>query len=138
MKNKQLTKNFNISEFRCKDGTDVPDELEHNVIELAKNLQIIRDELCKEAGVNVPITIVSGYRSEAHNKKVGGARNSYHKLAMASDIRVAPQYMNMLWFIIHELMDFGTITEGGLTYYKNKRTPFIHYDIRGKKTTWKV
>ena len=136
MKTKQLTTNFNISEFRCKDGTDVPDELENNVQELANNLQIIRDTLCKEVGRNVPIIINSGYRTKAHNTKIKGARNSQHLLAKASDIRVEKGLMQHLYILIKELMDFGLIAKGGITYYKEKN--FIHYDTRGVKITWKT
>lgn len=136
MKTKQLTTNFNISEFRCKDGTDVPDELENNVQELANNLQIIRDTLCKEVGKNVPIIINSGYRTPAHNTKIKGAKNSQHLLAKASDIRVEKGLMQHLYILIKELMDFGLIAKGGITYYKEKN--FIHYDIRGVKITWKT
>ena len=40
----KLEENFSLSEFRCKDGTEVPDELLDNVRLLAKNLQVLRDE----------------------------------------------------------------------------------------------
>ena len=37
----KLTENFALSEFRCKDGTDVPPELVDNVTLLARNLQVL-------------------------------------------------------------------------------------------------
>lgn len=37
---------------------------------------------------NAPVTITSGCRCEAHNKKVGGAAKSYHVKGMAADIQV--------------------------------------------------
>ena len=142
MKTKQLTTNFNISEFRCKDGTDVPDELENNVQELANNLQIIRDTLCKEVGRNVPIIINSGYRTWEHhlnvykNSKNKAPKKSYHLTAQAADIRVEKGLMQHLYILIKELMDFGLIAKGGITFYKEKN--FIHYDTRGVKITWKT
>lgn len=45
-------------------------------------LQLFRD------AVGVPVVINSGYRSEAHNKAVGGAKNSQHRLGKAFDIRI--------------------------------------------------
>ena len=60
---KQLTENFKVREFRCKDGSDkilIDDNL-------PKLLQTIRDAFGK------PITINSAYRTPAYNKKVGGA-----------------------------------------------------------------
>lgn len=35
---------------------------------------------------NKPIKITSGYRTEAHNKKVGGVANSSHLKGLAADI----------------------------------------------------
>jgi len=137
VKQKQLTKNFNISEFRCKDGTDVPDELENNVQELANNLQVIRDKFCLETGVNMPLIILSGYRSLKHNAKVKGAKNSQHLLAKASDITISDKtLLNHLYILIKEMIDMELITAGGITFYKSKN--FIHYDIRGVKVTWKT
>lgn len=137
MKQKQLTKNFNISEFRCKDGTDVPDELEANCLELATNLQAIRDKFCLELGYDMPLTILSGYRSPEHNKKVKGAKNSQHLLAKASDITLKDKsLLNHLYILIKEMIDFEEIKAGGITFYRDKN--FIHYDIRGSKITWRT
>ena len=41
----QLTKNFNIKEWRCHDGTDVPYNLVDNVRQCAENLQSLRDAI---------------------------------------------------------------------------------------------
>ena len=46
-----LSKNFKKSEFKCRDGTSVPDELMPNLRELVKNLQIIRDYIGKPVHV---------------------------------------------------------------------------------------
>jgi uncharacterized protein YcbK (DUF882 family) len=35
-----------------------------------------------------PVTIVSGCRSHSHNRRIGGARESYHLRCMAADIKV--------------------------------------------------
>jgi transposase len=51
----QLTTNFDVSEFACKDGTAVPLDLLGNVKTLATNLQALRDALGK------PVKISSGY-----------------------------------------------------------------------------
>ena len=132
----KLTKNFELHEFNCKDGTKVPVEYINNVTILAKQLQIIRVYRSAEVGEDTPIQIISAYRSEAHNKKVGGAKNSMHLKGKASDIRVKKEYMNHLHLLINELIDTNEIIAGGITYYKEKN--FIHYDIRGVKTKWKV
>ena len=76
----QLTKNFTLREFECNDGTSVPKKYIDNVKKLAKNLQVLRDELKK------PIHINSSYRHEYYNNKIGGAKYSQHLTASASGI----------------------------------------------------
>ena len=78
-----LTENFCLREFRCKDGTDVPPELVENVTFLAKNLQVLRQKIGK------PIKVISGYRSPAYNKRCGGTKKSQHMQAKAADLRVS-------------------------------------------------
>ena len=75
-----MTKNFSISEFDCKSGAKMPASVRKNIERLAKNLQFLRDEL------GAPIEITSGYRSPAHNKKIGGAANSRHVVGDAADV----------------------------------------------------
>lgn len=116
-----LTKNFNSSEFDCKDGTTVPYALLGNLQELAKNLQVLRDNL------GASIIIRSGFRSISHNKKIGGAKNSYHLRAMAADI-VCPDYSTSQVFTkILVLIKSGKMKAGGLHCYST----WVHYDIRG-------
>lgn len=140
MKNIQLTTNFNISEFRCKDGTDVPKEFEANIKSLAENLQKIRDRFVEEIGRDIAIDIVSGYRTKSHNEKSKGAKKSQHLIGKAADIRLInnSRYLESLYLLISEMIDLKDITAGGLTFYKNRAVPFIHYDIRGVKTQWKT
>jgi uncharacterized protein YcbK (DUF882 family) len=122
----QLTKNFHIREFASKDGAQTPEELRSNLLELAQNLQKIRDV------IDEPIYINSGYRSKEHNDKVGGVTNSYHTKGMAADIHVKGMNSRQLYTAISQLMDKGTIKKGGLGLYNT----FVHYDIQGKKVTW--
>lgn len=122
----KLTENFNIDEFACKDGTDVPQSLYGNVSVLAKNLQVLRDE------VGVPIYVLSGYRTRSHNTRVGGARHSQHLLAKASDIRITGFSPIQVYNKIEELIKAGKMEQGGLGRYNT----FVHYDIRGVKARW--
>ena len=78
----RLSKNFKKSEFKCRDGTEVPDELMDNLRELVENLQIIRDH------INKPMLIISGYRTPKYNRRIGGAKRSQHMKAKAADIVV--------------------------------------------------
>lgn len=124
----KLTENFSLHEFMCNDGSDVPNEYLPNVVELAKNLQVLRDFIKK------PITINSGYRSPKYNAsaKVKGAKNSQHLLAKASDLRVSGITPRELANIIERLIKEGKMKQGGIGVYKT----FTHYDIRGTKARW--
>jgi uncharacterized protein YcbK (DUF882 family) len=122
----QLTTNFNLAEFACKDGTPVPKELIPNVELLAKNLQVLRDHLGE------PIHINSGYRSPAHNAKVGGKKNSYHMKAMAADITCKSKTPKQLAAIIEKLIAGKKMKQGGIGIYPG----FVHYDVRGAKARW--
>lgn len=122
----QLTTNFNLVEFNCKDGTKVPKELMDNVKELAYNLQIIRDE------IGEPLHINSAYRTPDYNKKVGGKANSYHLKAMAADITAKNFSPNGLAFVIEGLIKTKRIKQGGIGIYPG----FVHYDTRGNKARW--
>lgn len=121
----QLTKNFNLEEFRCKDGTPVPEELIENVTRLAEQLQVLRDAIGK------PINILSGYRTEEHNKKIGGAPNSYHIKAMAADIQVKGMSAQQIQWKLLILIVKRKITAGAVKKYAT----FVHYDI-GPPRKW--
>lgn len=122
----RLTKNFNLSEFDCKDGTEMPSELLTNVLELAENLQVLRDF------VGVPIKINSSYRSLSHNAKIGGSKSSQHLFAKAADIVVESKSPEQVANIIKVLISEGKMKQGGIGVYNT----FTHYDIRGHKARW--
>lgn len=121
----QLTEHFNINEFRCNDGTPVPDSLRTNVQKLACNLEIIRQDL------GVSMHVLSGYRTPSWNAKVGGATNSYHKKAMAADLTVKSMTPKQLHARILKLISAGKIKDGGVGIYRG----FVHYDI-GPSRRW--
>lgn len=122
----QLTKNFAIVEFMCKDGTPVPLKYLPNVQKLASNLQVLRDHLGE------PIRLNSGYRSPTYNKKIGGAKDSQHMLAKAADITVKTKTPKQLAVIIEKLISEGKMEQGGIGIYPG----FTHYDVRGTKARW--
>ena len=116
--NTKLSTNFKVKEFACLDGTDtifVSDEL-------VKVLQKVRDNFGK------PVIINSAYRTESHNKKVGGSANSQHKYGMAADIRINGVSPKTIATYINKLMP----DRGGIGVY----TSFVHIDVRAKKSRW--
>lgn len=121
----KLTENFNLAEFACKDGTEVPQKFYINVKDLAVQLQVLRDYL------GVPVHINSAYRTPKHNKAVGGATNSMHLKAMAADITVRDFTPKEVHEAITHLISEKKMRDGGLGLYKG----FVHYDI-GKPRRW--
>jgi uncharacterized protein YcbK (DUF882 family) len=116
---KALSANFKVREFVCKDGSDVVFISEG----LVQVLQAIRLHFDK------PVTINSGYRTPAYNKKVGGEAYSQHLYGTAADIVVKGV----------EPRDVAAYAEtilpntGGIGIYSN----FVHVDVRAKKSRWK-
>tara|TARA_R110000782_G_scaffold144753_1_gene237591 strand:+ start:130 stop:507 length:378 start_codon:yes stop_codon:yes gene_type:complete len=122
----RLTNNFSLNEFNSKDGAEMPSEVLKNVIELASDLQKIRDV----AGCAIHIN--SAYRSPAHNERIGGVSNSQHLYGKASDLTSRNHSPKELYELIEAMILCGDISEGGLGLYKS----FVHFDRRGKKARW--
>lgn len=70
-----LSPHFSLSEFACHDGTPG-----HPTPALIVALEKLRSIIGR------PIRIVSGYRTPAYNKKIGGAPDSRHTHNDAADI----------------------------------------------------
>lgn len=121
----QLTKNFNLSEFQCKCGCEMPNDVLENIKLLAEELQTIRDSVSK------PLHPTNAYRCKKHNKEIGGVKNSQHLYGKAVDLQcsIVP---SALADAIEELIESNKISEGGLGRYNT----FTHYDIRGTKARW--
>jgi hypothetical protein len=66
-------KHFKIEEFRCKDGSVMPEEAKANLTALVDK---VLDPARERYGAAIHVN--SGYRTEAYNKKVGGANGSQH------------------------------------------------------------
>lgn len=122
----QLTKNFNIKEFNCKCGCEMPFEAIENTKELAIQLQVLRDTLGE------PVKVISGYRCEDYNKEVGGVKKSQHLLGKAADISVNGWETRAIKDILSDLIFSKHILKGGIGLYRT----FTHYDTRGRNARW--
>ena len=107
---------FKVSEFQCHDGTEVPAKFYANLGQLMALLEKIRT-----ACIN------SGYRTDAYNKKVGGAPLSQHLLAKAADIRVEGMTAAQVYDIANRLNP-----DGGVGKYAS----FTHVDVRHGRARW--
>lgn len=113
-----LSSSFRVREFACKDGSDtvlVSDRL-------AALLQQIRDHFGR------PVVISSGYRTAAHNTKVGGASRSQHLYGTAADIVVA----GVEPLAVAQYAEYLQPDCGGIGLYQT----FTHVDVREKRSRW--
>lgn len=122
----KLTPNFDLKEFRCKDGTHVPAAYVCNAKKVAENLQVLRDYLQK------PIKINSAYRTPKYNASIGGAVKSQHLTASAADIHVPGMTSKQVYDAVLTLISLGKMHNGGVGIYKT----FVHYDVRNLPARW--
>lgn len=115
----KLSTNFSLDEFASADGTAPSGEVLKNLTELAKNLEVLRKH------IGQPIRVTSGFRSREHNRKIGGATNSFHVLGMAADIQVSKMTPEQVAKAIELLIKEGKMKQGGLGIYRT----WIHYDL---------
>lgn len=124
----KITEHFSREEFDCKDGTQYPQEwIDTKLTPLCNALEIIRSEL---GGSSVKIH--SGYRTEKHNKSVGGAPSSKHCVGIACDFSINGISTKKILSTILKLILDKKIPDGGVGYYKN----WIHYDQRQGRARW--
>ena len=116
--NVKLSKNFTVKEFACSDGTDTV----FISLALVNLLQKIRDHFGKAVIIN------SAYRTEAHNKSIGGATYSQHKYGLAADIHINGVTPKEIADYVETLMP----SSGGIGIYKS----FVHVDVRRVKSRW--
>lgn len=113
--NENIGRHFKVKEFACNDGSPVAfiDSYLWTVLE------ILRTKIEK------PIIVTSGYRTPEWNRKVGGAKYSYHMRGMAADIKV---YGMTPKEVANEL-DKIVPDKYGIIVYES----WVHFDTRTKK-----
>ena len=116
--NVKLSKNFTVKEFACSDGTDTV----FISLTLVNLLQKIRNHFGKAVIIN------SAYRTEAHNKSIGGATYSQHKYGLAADIHINGVTPKEIAAYVETLMP----SSGGIGIYQS----FVHVDVRRVKSRW--
>jgi uncharacterized protein YcbK (DUF882 family) len=118
----KLSENFDADEFDCHDGSETPDEALANLHKLVITvLQPIRD-------VFGPLVVVSGYRSQGWNARVGGVSNSTHLTGEGVDVSpLRPSETQMLVDMVERMHSKGVIRDlGGFGKYRR----WVHVDIR--------
>lgn len=113
-KNENISPHFKVKEFACKDGSPIV-FVDSYMVDI---LEILRKKL------NTPITITSGYRTPEHNKKVGGAKYSYHMRGMAVDIRAKGKTAKEIAKELDKIVPMC-----GIILYNS----WVHFDTRSSK-----
>ncbi len=120
--NRKLSANFNVREFRCKDGSD-PIFVDS---ELVKLLQQLRDHFGKAVNIN------SAFRTASHNaKQKESSKYSQHLYGKAADIWISGVSVDALADYAEKLLG----DSGGVGRYYAKA--FVHVDVRAAKSRWK-
>ena len=142
----RLTPHFTLAEM-CKtsaktaDG-NIPSHVHiENLRRLCSWLEMLRDEWNRRYGEgDDPIIINSGYRSEAVNKAIGGAKGSNHLTGCAADIRVAGMEQALRYAVI--LLDISDESKEDfdeLLIERNKSGSYwLHFAVRPKGNRRKV
>ncbi len=132
----KLTENFSYKEMtynrwankeqQQRTNDEVSDEVLVNLIELCKNLEVLREKLGK------PISISISFRPLFWELLKGRSGKSQHTKGKAADIKVPGLTPSEVADWIEILIKEGKMKQGGLKAYKT----FVHYDVRGVKARW--
>ena len=137
-KQARLSEHFTLAEM-CKtsvktaDG-NIPSRVHiENLKRLCGWLERLRDEWNRRYGEgDDPIIINSGYRSEAVNKAIGGAKGSNHLTGCAADIRVAGMEQALRYAVI--LLDISDQSREDFDELLLERSPrgiyWLHFAVR--------
>ena len=117
-------KYFKLSEF------DSPDAPGSGAVRMNRDFVAVLDKIRERCGF--PLVVTSGYRTTAHNAKVGGSSGSAHVLGLAADLRI-PAPMDRNRSILYDIARAEGITRIGIG------DTFIHFDMNknaAQNVTW--
>lgn len=128
----QITKNFNLREFSCHDGSYVPTRSWSALDRLAT---AYLEPMRAKFGA---CTILSGYRHRAYNRTIGGATYSQHIYdvtpdTVAADLRF-PTGTPKMWAAYAKGLRRQYNKGGGIGVYT--RSGFVHVDNRHYVADW--
>lgn len=120
----KLTPHFLLSELTSHDGTPVPAKYIANARAICERAEVLRAEVG-------PLFVTSGYRTASWNRRVGGAKGSFHLTASALDLTSRSVLARDLAKLYEALIKAGKVPDGGLGLYNN----WIHIDL-GRRRRW--
>jgi len=129
----RLSTHFVVEEFDCKDGSKV---MARDYNGLALLCKTYLEPLRAKFGI---VTVHSGYRTIAYNRRIGGASKSFHiytihdgndQAADVSCVKGTPAqwHATLNWLRNHKMGG-----KGGLGLYSS----FCHVDLRDYKADWR-
>ena len=110
---------FKRSEFKCKCGHCDQDTVDYELMMLLNKVR---------AHFHAPVTINSGNRCPAYNKRIGGSKNSQHLRGRAADIVVDGVHPHR----VYDLLTLWYPDSYGIGRYET----FTHIDSRTAKARW--
>lgn len=133
------TPHFKPAEFACKDGTQYPERWALRLTRLMMLCEALRAEASRRAGRDMPVDIVSAYRSDEYNRELikqdaakglhGVASGSRHVLGQAVDMRIKGMKPNDVYDMGLEMYEAGKLPDlGGIGIYPG----WVHFDIRDR------
>jgi uncharacterized protein YcbK (DUF882 family) len=131
---RRLSPHFVIEEFDCHDGTLVPSRA---IASLADLCLTYLEPLRERYG---PVTVHSGFRTEAYNRSIHGATASFHIYTLRGGQYVAadvePQKGSVQRWVdfIDRMQHTTSPPHGGLGRYM--RGGFVHVDNRPYLARW--
>jgi hypothetical protein len=121
-----ISPHFTRSEWACHDGTPVPSSLKNNAQRNAFHVEVFR-----HAVGDVSLPILSGYRTEAYNRQIGGATLSRLVQADAADFskETVDKIGHSTFFSVADKL----FPKGGVGEYPGGSA---HLDSRGWRARW--
>lgn len=122
-----LSPNFKTAESKCKDGTPVPRRYSYACRQHAFRLEKFRHAVGDRS-----LPILSWYRTPAYNRKIGGASQSMHMRAIATDFdrSTVDRIGRARWFNTADVI----FKDGGVGDYP---AGSAHLDSRGYRARWR-
>lgn len=124
----KITNNFKVKEFACKGNDSDFLLIDIDIVKILDNN--VRNKF------DIPIIILSAFRTQSYNQSCGGSTKSRHLEGSAIDFTFANQKI----FIDKHKDIIKTLIEAGIKgiglYIKDRKTPFIHIDNREQQCYW--
>jgi len=134
LERRQLTAHFNLAEFHCRDGTEVPESHEESLVRFCR--YVLEPMRARYGAAKVH----SGFRTAKHNHVVGGAQGSYHVYTVhlptevAADVSFATGTPWRWSIYAAYLIRRRYRRNGGIGLYS--RGGWVHLDVRHGSSRW--